>query len=82
MITQGQKKEIQQAHAAFIAMGDNTYLTHKEVFGHISRGSYISNQMLNCYLTLVPSAARVKVVECDLDDMGESDESSRAKEDS
>lgn len=63
MITEEQKLEIQQAHAAFVATGDNTYRTHKEMLGHISRGSYISNQMLNCYKSIVPSSARVLIYE-------------------
>lgn len=63
MITEEQKQEIQQAHAAFISVGGNTYQTYKEMFNHISRGSYISNQILNCYKSIVPSSARVLIYE-------------------
>ena len=63
MITEEQKLEIQHAHAAFISVGGDTYRTYKEIFGHLSRGSYISNQMLNCYKSIVPNSARVLIYE-------------------
>ena len=62
---------IQHNHAVFKQTSPTTYKCVKDMFSQISTGATISNQMLNCYLTIIPSAARVKIVECELYDKGE-----------
>ena len=52
-----------QHHAVFEQDSSSNYVCLKDVLNHISIGATISSQMLNCYLTLVPSAARVEIVE-------------------
>ena len=59
---------LSQHHAVFEQNSNSSYVCLKDVFNHISVGAIISNQMLNCYLTLVPSAARVEIVEYDSGD--------------
>ena len=65
------KEILSQHHVVIKQTSPTTYSVCKDIFNHISVGSTVSNQMLNCYLTIVPSAARIKIVECELYDKGE-----------
>lgn len=51
-------------HAVFQQIAPSLYRVEKDMLNHISTGSKISSQMLNCYLSIVPSSVRVKVIEC------------------
>lgn len=49
-------------HAVFLEHGessDGKYLVKKDTFGHISEGSIISGCILNAYMAVVTSSARV-----------------------
>lgn len=48
-------------HAVFIPLTDATYRVEKDVLGHVSEGAVISGQMMNAYLSLIPSSVRVYV---------------------
>lgn len=70
-MTKVNQELLSQHHAVFERTSATTHFCVKDVFNHISIGSTISSQMLNCYLTIVPSAARIEVVECELYNKGE-----------
>lgn len=53
-------------HAVFQQIAPSVYRVEKDVLNHISVGSKISAQMLNCYLSIVPSSARVKILDTTL----------------
>lgn len=59
-------KELSLNHAVFQQIAPSLYRVEKDVFNNISIGSKISSQMLNCYLSITPSSARVDIIECKL----------------
>lgn len=57
--------EVMQFHHSvfepFISEGKTFYEVKKDMFDHLSIGSRISGNMLNAYMVLIPTSARIHI---------------------
>ena len=55
------QEQLQMSHACFQQVSDNFYRVDKDRMMHMSVGSVVSGEMLECYKKIVPQSARITV---------------------